>query len=169
MDDFETVAVTDLADAPNPTRSKKEIDEAVGATEFGCNLYEADPGERLPWGYHYHPDHEELFYVLDGELAVEIPDSELSVSAGEVLFVPPETPNCARAVGEETARVLAVGAPKDDDGAVIVEECPECGRETDREYESVDSGPDGDSDTEEYVLSCADCGAEVDRFGAGPE
>ena len=163
MDEVEKVTVTELADTPNPTRGKKEIDEAVGATEFGCNRYAADPGERLPWGYHYHPDHEELFYVLDGELAVELPDREVSLSAGDVLFVPPGTPNCTRAVGEETAQVLAVGAPKTDDDAVIVEDCPECEAETDRNYDSVTA--DGE---ELYVLSCAECGAEVDRFGAGP-
>ena len=39
--DYPTVAVDDLPDAPNPTRRKKEVDEAVGATAFGFNVYVA--------------------------------------------------------------------------------------------------------------------------------
>ena len=42
--DVTKVAVAELPDAPNPTRRKREVDEAVGATEFGFNHYVADPG-----------------------------------------------------------------------------------------------------------------------------
>ncbi|MFC5277740.1 cupin domain-containing protein [Halorubrum rubrum] len=154
------VAVEGLPDAPNPTSHKKEVDEALGVTEFGFNYYVADPGQRLPWGTHRHPNHEELFYVLEGELAVELADGVVSVTAGEAVFVPPETTNLARAVGETPAHVIAVGAPKDDDGAVIEEPCPACGAKVDRTYEV-----DGD----DYVLSCTACGATVDRLTPGPE
>ncbi|MFB6127435.1 MAG: cupin domain-containing protein [Halolamina sp.] len=157
--EFRKVAVDDLPNTPNPTRAKREVDESVGASAFGFNVYEAAPGEALPWGYHRHPDHEELFYVVAGELAVETPDGELSVAAGEALFVPPDHPNLARATGDEPARVVAVGAPKTSDGAVIEEDCPACGETTDRDYEVAD---DGDT----YVLRCAGCGAETDRFSA---
>jgi quercetin dioxygenase-like cupin family protein len=160
MSDYRKVTVEQLSDAPNPTSHKKEVDEAVGATEFGFNLYVAEPGQRLPWGYHRHPDHEELFYVLDGELEVETSDGVVEVVAGEALFVPRGTPNRAVAVGSGPVRVVAVGAPKDSDGAVIDEACPACGEETDREYET---------DGEAYVLSCAACGATVDRLTAGPD
>jgi quercetin dioxygenase-like cupin family protein len=160
MVDFEKVAVEALPDAPNPTRHKKEVDEAVGATEFGFNVYEAAPGERVPWGYHRHPNHEELFYVLSGALAVEVADETVRVEAGEVLFLPPDTLNLARAVGEEPARFVAVGAPKDGDEAIIEQECPSCGEVADVESEDV-----GD----EYVLTCAACGTELDRLTPGPE
>ena len=158
--DVTKVAVAELPDAPNPTRRKREVDEAVGATEFGFNHYVADPGQRLPCGAHRHPDHEELVYVLDGELEVELSGDRIAVTAGEALFVPPGTTNEARAVGEGPARVVAVGAPKDDDGAVIEEPCPSCGAESDRTHEV-----DGD----DYVLSCTACGATVDRLTPGPE
>jgi len=160
--EFRKVVVDDLPDAPNPTRRKKEVDEAVGATEFGFNLYVADPGEQLPWARHRHPDHEELLYVLAGAVRVETPDGEYRVEAGEAFFVAPDASQRAVAAGDATARVIAVGAPKTSDGAVIEERCPECEVETDREYEIADGG-------ETYVLYCADCGAEVDRLVAGPE
>jgi len=162
--DYRHVAVADVPNTPNPTRAKRELDEAVGASLFGCNYYEAEPGERVPWGYHRHPDHEELFYVIAGELAVETPDGTHRVAADEAFFVPRDAPNRAVAVGDEPCRFLAVGAPKDADGAVIDERCPECGAETDREYEVEAVGAGANTATEEYVLVCADCGAETDRF-----
>ncbi|MFC5136280.1 MULTISPECIES: cupin domain-containing protein [Haloferacaceae] len=160
MTDVTKVAVEELPDAPNPTRHKKEVDEALGVTEFGFNYYVADPGERLPWGTHRHPDHEELFYVLEGALEVELADDVLVVHAGEAVFVPPDTTNLARATGEVPTRAVAVGAPKETDGAIITEECPSCGEESDRSYEV-----DGD----DYVLSCTACGEVVDRLTPGPE
>ena len=156
------VAVDDLPDAPNPTRHKKEVDEAVGATEFGFNVFVADPGQQLPWGEHRHPSHEELFYVTAGEIRVETPERDYRVRSGEAFFVPPGARQRAVAAGEEPARVIAVGAPKADDGAIIEEQCPECGDETDRDYEARDHG-------ETYVFSCASCGAELTEMTAGPE
>ncbi|MFC4359934.1 cupin domain-containing protein [Halobium salinum] len=155
---YRHVVVDDLPNTPNPTRAKREVDEAVGATEFGFNVFEADPGERLPWGYHSHPEHEELFYVVAGTVEVDTPEVTHRVETGEAFFVPPNHPNRARAVGSEPARVLAVGAPKASDEAVVSEPCPNCGDETDRTHEVVDDG-------ETYVLSCAACGGEADRFG----
>ncbi|SEO81865.1 Cupin domain protein [Halogranum amylolyticum] len=158
MTGYRKVTVDDLPNTPNPTREKREVDEAVGAAAFGFNVFRADPGERLPWGYHSHPEQEELFYVVAGELAVETPEREYHVEAGEAFFVPPDHPNCARAVGDESIEVIAVGAPKDSDEATIAEECPVCGGVTDRTYETE---TDGDTT---YVLRCARCGAETDRF-----
>lgn len=164
MPDYTHVSIEEIPDAPSPTRHKKEVDEVVGATEFGFNLYTAEPGEQLPWGRHYHPDHEELFYVTNGQISVETPDGEFLVGAGEAFFVPRGAPQKAVAVGEESIEVVAVGAPKADDRAVIREECPSCGKTTGREYESIDS-----EGRRTIVLTCAACGTEVLRFGAGPD
>lgn len=161
--EYRQVAVDDLPDAPSPSRGKREVDEAVGGTRFGYNVFVADPGEDLPWGYHYHPEHEEVLHVLAGELRVETAEGERRVRAGEVLFVPPNHPQKAVAVGDERARVVAVGAPKDADTAVVVEECPECGETTGREFEAVEE--DGET---VYALSCPECGAETKRLYPGP-
>lgn len=160
MVDYPTVRVDALPDAPAPSRHKKEVDEAVGATEFGFNVYIAEPGERLPWGYHYHPDHEELFYVVAGRLVLDTPGEKIVVEEGEAVFVPAGAKNRARVVGDERARVIAVGAPKDADSAVIEDECPACGAPTGRTAEA-----DGDA----YILACSACGEPVDRIVAGPD
>jgi len=161
--EYEQVAVDDLPDAPSPSRGKREVDEAVGGTRFGYNVFVADPGEKLPWGYHYHPEHEEVLHVLEGELRVETGAGERRVQAGEVLFVPPNHPQKAVSVGDETARVVAVGAPKDADAAVVVEECSECGETTGRDFEAVE-----EDDEAVYVLFCTGCGAETKRLRPGP-
>jgi mannose-6-phosphate isomerase-like protein (cupin superfamily) len=169
MPEYPRVQVDEVSDTPNPTAHKREIDEALGANAVGFNLYVARPGERLPWGYHYHPDHEELLYVLDGKLEIETDgrldrESSFRVGAGEALLIPAGAPQCTRAVGESSARVIAVGAPKDADSAVIEGYCPACEKRTDRTYEPIEA--EGEPI---YVLSCTECGTETDRFGAGPD
>jgi quercetin dioxygenase-like cupin family protein len=157
MTDFRKVAISEVPNTPNPTRAKHELDEMLGATAFGLNHYVADPGEQIPWGRHRHPDHEEAFYVLSGELSVETPEGEFTVESDEAFFVPKNAWNRAVAVGEKPCHLLAFGAPKDTDEAVIEDKCPECGEFTRWEYESRE-------DTEGYVLYCSECGAETNRF-----
>lgn len=144
---------------PNSTREKKELDEALGATEFGFTVYTADPGERIPWGMHRYPVHEELFSVLSGELLAETPESAFKVEPEEAFFVPTDRPN--RAGGRRTDRGRRRRRPQGARRAVIEEPCPVCGEVSGREYESA-----GDGDDEEYARYCTDRGAETDRFCA---
>jgi mannose-6-phosphate isomerase-like protein (cupin superfamily) len=155
---YPTVRVDEIENAPNPTTAKREVDEALDVDSFGFNVYTVAPGERVPWGYHRHPRHEELFYVLAGVLTVDTPDEPVTVAAGEAVAIPPNGLNRAHNAGDEDVRFVAVGAPKETDEAVIEERCPACGRVTDRQSERRD---DGDT----VVLFCADCEAETDRFG----
>ncbi|MEF8800222.1 MAG: hypothetical protein V5A38_07680 [Halolamina sp.] len=53
--------------------------------------------------------------------------------------------------------MLALGAPKDSDSAVIEERCPGCGEVTRWESERMDNG-------EGWVLHCPECGTETTRF-----
>ncbi len=159
---YRHVKIAALPDAPNPSSRKKEIDEAVGATAFGLNAYTLAPGEQAPWGYHYHPDHEELFYVQHGTLAVETASGTVTVEQGEAFFIPSGAPNRAYNGGEDSVAFLAVGAPKRSDRAVVVEECPDCGEDTDRRHEVVDH--EGER---AYRLFCTRCGAETDLLTPG--
>ncbi|MWG35701.1 cupin domain-containing protein [Halomarina oriensis] len=160
---YEHVRVDELPDAPNPTRHKKEVDEAVDATAFGFNVLTADPGEQLPWGYHRHPDHEELFYVISGTVAFETPDREYRVDAGTAFFVEPDSPQKGVAVGPDPAVVVATGAPKRSDDTTVEEECPACGETTDRTHEeAVEDG------RRVYRLRCTDCGEQVGTLRPGP-
>lgn len=157
------IDVSALPDAPNPSDHKKEIDEVVDSEELGFNVIVAKPGQKLPWGYHHHPNHEEFLYVIEGTVRFETADGEREVGENEALFVPPGARQKGVAVGDEPARVVAVGAPKASDEAVLEEPCPDCGERTDREYEVIEE--DGET---VIALSCAACGAETDRLHAGP-
>jgi quercetin dioxygenase-like cupin family protein len=164
MTEYCKVDVKSLPDAPSPTSHKKEVDEALGAEAFGLNLYLAEPGQQLAMGRHHHPAHEELFYVLDGELEFETADGTFTVEAGEAFFVPPGAPQKGHASGDSTARFLAVGAPKSEDHAVIMEYCEPCGTETEQEL-SMDT----EDDQGVVIVTCSDCGTVTDEFSAGPE
>ena len=157
MSGYRKLATADVPNTPAPTRVKRELDEALGISSFGLNYVVADPGEPVPWGRHRHPHHEEVFYVLEGHLRVETPDGEFSVGPDEAFYVPENHWNRAVGAGDEPCRLLAMGAPKETDEAIIEERCPACGECTGREYETTD---DGDT----YILRCADCGAETMRF-----
>ena len=45
---------------------RKQLSDAVGATDLGCSLYELPAGARS-WPYHYHTANEEAIFVLEGE------------------------------------------------------------------------------------------------------
>ena len=65
-------------------------------------------GKNTP--YHFHPDHDDTVYVLDGELLVNIDGQEHRVGAGGLAFVPRGVPH-ALLVTSPTARVLALIVP----------------------------------------------------------
>jgi|AntDeeMinimDraft_6_1070357.scaffolds.fasta_scaffold11196_1 quercetin dioxygenase-like cupin family protein len=83
----------------------------------GLRVYEAEPGEQLPVGYHYHDAQVEAFYVLEGTLNVETPGEEFCVGTDQAFIVEPGNPHRAynAADSSENVRVLALGAPSVDD------------------------------------------------------
>lgn len=161
MTDFTKIDTETLTSSRTPASEKLELDEAVGATAFGVNLFTAQPGEQLPWGFHRHPDHEELFLVLEGTVVFETPETEYQVGADEAFFVPKNHRQRAHAVGDKPARVVAIGAPKTDDDTIIEEECSECGDLT--RHQPVERTIDGDT---VFVLQCTICDSErqIDGF-----
>lgn len=155
--DYEKVSVSELSDAPSPTTRKLEIDESAGATQFGCNLYVAEPGEMISLGYHKHPDHEELFYVMTGELEFETEDGTFTVREDEAFFVPMDHPQQGHAVGDQPTKFIGIGAPKSKDNPVFIEMCSYCGEIGDRRIKMSES-------REVYSLYCSNCGAQTDQF-----
>lgn len=164
MTDYRKVTVTELPDAASPARHVKEIDEAVGTVEAAINLFVIDPGQRMPSGYHYHDDQEELFYVIEGTVEFRTAEGIVTVDSDEAFYVPPGRPQKCYNAGDVRARVLAIGAPKDSPGGVVQERCEACERVVELNHDPIEvEGRSG------YALLCDDCGAEVDRFFAGPD
>jgi mannose-6-phosphate isomerase-like protein (cupin superfamily) len=59
---------------------------------------------------HMHPEADETFYLLEGEILAHIDDRQYAVSAGAVTVVPRGTPH-AFLVRSETARLLVMFTP----------------------------------------------------------
>ena len=84
-------------------RSAEALELAPGVTMrplFGegamLNLLEFDPGAQVP--VHHHP-HEQLGYVLEGELALEIDGIEHRLRPGDAYRIAGGTPHGARSDG----------------------------------------------------------------------
>jgi len=95
---------------------RRSITGASGLANLHLARYTMAPGEQLAREYHYHELREEAFYVLEGTLHVETPETEYVVESESVFVAEPDSPhrayNPARA--EEPVTVLGVGAPRSD-------------------------------------------------------
>jgi mannose-6-phosphate isomerase-like protein (cupin superfamily) len=56
--------------------------------------------------WHDHPDTDELFLVLDGELTIQLRDGDVQLGPGELFVVPRGVEHCPRADGEVRALLL---------------------------------------------------------------
>lgn len=55
--------------------------------------FENEPDDIGP-PYHLHPEQQEEYEVLEGELTLKVDGKEVVLRAGEKLLVPPNTPHC---------------------------------------------------------------------------
>ena len=59
--------------------------------------------EQFPW--HQHPDSDETFLGVDGDLIVEFPDGQIVVGPGEFVTVPAGTVHRTRPAGERSVNL----------------------------------------------------------------
>jgi len=71
--------------------------------------------ERIPPGAgevrHYHNRARQVFYVLDGELEIQLRDQLFRLVAQDSLEVPPGAEHCVRNAGDVDAAFLVMSAP----------------------------------------------------------
>jgi len=71
--------------------------------------------ERVPRGAgevrHYHQRARQCFFVLSGQLDIEVGEQKVRVSSGDALEVAPGEPHRVRNVGDADATFLVVSAP----------------------------------------------------------
>jgi EmrB/QacA subfamily drug resistance transporter len=60
---------------------------------------------------HVHPDFDETFYVLEGELTFQLESERLTAGAGVLVFAPGETPHAFANLSGKQARVLILCTP----------------------------------------------------------
>jgi len=70
----------------------------------------------IPGGYpgpamHVHPDFDETFYVIEGNLGFRVGDHAFEAGPGTVAFMPRGTPHTFANPGQESARSLVLATP----------------------------------------------------------
>jgi len=88
--------------------------------ETVVNLLEMGPAVASPW--HMHPGAQEIIYVLDGTLVVEVEERGASdVKTGEVILIPAEVPHLAKnGSASMMARALVTHSRADKDKPFLV-------------------------------------------------
>jgi quercetin dioxygenase-like cupin family protein len=88
--------------------------------ETVVNLLEMGPGIGAPW--HMHPGAQELLYVTEGDLIVEVDGQSTTViKAGQIAIIPAEIPHLARNESANAmARALVVHSRADKEKPVTV-------------------------------------------------
>ena len=154
---MERVTADDVDSWTSPAAAKRPLGRALSAEEVALNHYELEPGDTFGFGYHRHPDQEELFYVLEGEATFETEGGDVTVGAGEAVRFAPGEWQLGRNEGDGRVVALALGAPADASGADIRRECPDCGERVPTEVERAEEGSG-------LVTVCQDCDAVTGRF-----
>ena len=88
----------------------------------GCEGWLLLPGndllvieERMPPGTsevrHYHSRARHFFYVLSGELTMEVEGLQDSIPAAHGIQIPPQTPHQAMNIGDEDVSFLVISSP----------------------------------------------------------
>jgi quercetin dioxygenase-like cupin family protein len=88
--------------------------------ETVVNVLEMAPGAGAPW--HMHPGAQEIIFVLDGDLAVEVEGrGTKAVRAGEIILIPAEVPHLAKNDSANAmARALVTHSRADKDKPFLV-------------------------------------------------
>jgi len=61
--------------------------------------------------FHYHPDQEEVVFVISGQVEQWLDREKQILRAGDSVFVPPGVVHAAFNVGEDEAKALAIFGP----------------------------------------------------------
>ena len=87
--------------------------KASGAETGGlCTVWEGRvPAGAIGAGPHSHRERDEFFYVLEGELALQIGDEQQTARPGTFAFIPRGTVHGFRNPGASTASLLVVHHP----------------------------------------------------------
>jgi quercetin dioxygenase-like cupin family protein len=108
--------------APKLTQILKADLQGQGQSvqETVVNLLEMGPAAAAPW--HMHPGAQEIIYVLDGSLVVEVEGRGTSeLKTGEIIFIPAEIPHLARNDSANAmARALVTHSRADRDKPFLV-------------------------------------------------
>lgn len=92
--------------------------ERLANANITFGYVEIEAGQKNP--RHYHPNSDEVLYLLEGELDHSLGDAVHHLSPGMAIFIPQNVEHDARNIGQVTARMV-VAYPTGDRQAVMLE------------------------------------------------
>jgi quercetin dioxygenase-like cupin family protein len=90
-----------------PMNVMLRAEETGGA--FAAIVAEFEPGQGPP--PHFHHDHEEYFFVLEGDFELSVGGQTMTAGPGSMVFVPRETVHAFKYVGSGRGKLLEWGTP----------------------------------------------------------
>ena len=102
---YETVKAENAGEGSSKLTIRWLITKDTGAPNFAMRLFEMEPGGNSP--FHAH-DWEHEMFVIDGEGVVVSAEGKKPVSAGTVVFVPPNEKHQFKNTGNKTLKFLCL-------------------------------------------------------------
>ena len=98
----------------------KAFGNILGTKNIDIIIGEFKKGEGLKKHYHKHPT-EEIYYVLEGEIEVNISGIKTVARKGDILFIDPEVIHRPINTRDEICRILFILSPREAGPPVITE------------------------------------------------
>jgi mannose-6-phosphate isomerase-like protein (cupin superfamily) len=154
---MEKVTIDAVESRMGPASVKRALAGPLDADDIALKYYELEPGDSFGFGYHCHPNQEEVFLVQSGTATFETEDGDVRVEAGEAIRFAPGEWQRGYNDGDERVVALALGAPQAMGDTEMVRHCEDCGGRTHSCVEMTD-------DRDALVTRCEECDAETGRF-----
>ena len=90
-----------------PVRVKVSAKESGGA----LSMFMTEDAPRMGPPLHVHHNEDETFYVMEGEYRVRAGDDELTLTKGQIAFMPRGVPHCYANAGSNPGRLLVITTP----------------------------------------------------------
>jgi quercetin dioxygenase-like cupin family protein len=82
-----------------------------GETEGRVSVIDCTSPPGFEPGIHVHAGEDEIFYVLEGRLEGRCGDASWAAGAGDLVFIPRDTPHNFTVMGQTAARYLLINSP----------------------------------------------------------
>ena len=84
--------------------------DELGCKDHGVTIVDAEPGWEGPEHEHGEEDHEEVYFLVEGEATVTIDGEEISLAPGDAVRVPPGATR-QLSNGDTQSQLVLTGAP----------------------------------------------------------
>jgi mannose-6-phosphate isomerase-like protein (cupin superfamily) len=97
----------------NRTLGFSHISFKISTEETGGNLFLFEHSNLLPGGppLHFHNSQEEWFYIMEGEVLIQVGEKRLQLKAGDSVLAPRKVPHAFTAIGAKPAKMLVAYTP----------------------------------------------------------